>query len=207
MADVVGHDWGGWIAWAPFVGTCIARVSKGRTLRELVLGVLDDLLATDAVFVGLGSGARDYEQGLRAVQERHPDRCAVQIGFDDELAHWITAGADIFLMPSRYEPCGLNQMYAQRYGTIPVVRRTGGLADSFEAFDADSERLTVFLFDEPSVGALADALGRAVTAWGALEARAALRRNAMTRGFGWADRAPEYRSLYEEAQRRAAERS
>ncbi|MEZ6195034.1 MAG: glycogen synthase [Planctomycetota bacterium] len=181
-----------------FVGRLVAQ--KGV---ELITGVLDDLLATDAVFVALGTGAKEYEDALRAAAARHPDRCGVRIGFDDALAHRLTAGADLFLMPSRYEPCGLNQMYAQRYGTIPVVRRTGGLADTVEPFDAATGKGTGFLFDDFDAGALADALGRAIDAWSRPADRARLRRNGMGCGFGWSHRAPEYRRLYERAMRAA----
>jgi starch synthase len=191
--DPARADW-------PLVG-CIGRLVAQKGV-ELILGVLEDLLQTDALFVGLGSGARDYEKALQIFQERHPDRCAVEIGFDDELAHWITAGADIFLMPSRYEPCGLNQMYAQRYGTIPVVRRTGGLADTVLGWNSETQQGTGFLFDSPSVSALGEALGLAIQAWSDPESRAQLCRNAMTQEFGWPHRAAEYRRLYEDALRR-----
>ena len=88
----------------------------------------------------LGSGEPQYEEFFAELAARFPDRVHFRSGYDDELAHWIEAASDMFLMPSRYEPCGLNQMYSLRYGTVPIVRRTGGLADSVEHFDAAHRR-------------------------------------------------------------------
>jgi len=102
----------------------------------------------------LGSGDERYELRYRALAEAFPERIAVRIGFDEALAHRMEAGADLFLMPSRYEPCGLNQLYSLRYGTVPVVRATGGLDDTVVEFDADSGRGTGFKFGPYTVAAL-----------------------------------------------------
>jgi starch synthase len=177
-----------------FVGRLVAQ--KGV---DLLFPVADRLLSTDVSLVVLGSGASEYEQALRRLAERYPDRVGASIGFDDELAHLITAGADIFLMPSRYEPCGLNQMYSLAYGTIPVVRRTGGLADTVVEWNAQEGTGTGFLFDQPAADALAGALGRAITAYWQRDQWARLVDNAMSQDFSWERSARRYREMYETA--------
>src|SRR3970040_2246919 len=116
-------------------------------------------------FVVLGNGENGYEEALRAQAQRYPGRLAVRIGYDERLAHLIEAGADMFLMPSRFEPCGLNQLYSMRYGTIPIVRRVGGLADT--VIDATEENLkkgnaTGIVFEEARASQLMDAVDRAL---------------------------------------------
>jgi starch synthase len=138
----------------------------------------------------LGSGDREHERALRAIAGQHAGRIAVQIGFDEQLAHLIEAGADLFLMPSRYEPCGLNQMYSQRYGTPPIVRATGGLADTVE------EGVTGFVFEEPSSAALAAAARRALAAYREPGRWQALQRAGMARDFSWSAAARRYADLY-----------
>ncbi len=103
-------------------------------------------MALDATWVMLGSGERRYEDAWRALAAAHPDRVSATIGFDERLAHLIEAGADMFLMPSRFEPCGLNQMYSLRYGTVPIVRATGGLDDTVVDVDASAAEGTGFKF-------------------------------------------------------------
>ncbi|MDO8960224.1 MAG: glycosyltransferase, partial [Rhodocyclaceae bacterium] len=125
----------------------------------------------------------------------HPGQCAVDIGFSETQAHRIEAGADIFLMPSRFEPCGLNQMYSLRYGTPPVVRATGGLADT--VIDAaDAERGNGFVFAEPTAEALYAAIGRAVAAWHDQARWRRLQENGMAGDFSWAAPARRYAELY-----------
>ncbi len=123
----------------------------------------------------------------------------MKIGFDEGLAHRITAGADIFLMPSRYEPCGLNQMYAQRYGTIPVVHEVGGLADTVTEWDPSTKAGTGFLFRGAEAGALSDALGRALLAFQDKRAWTELVKNAMAVDFSWERSAKGYLEFYAEA--------
>ena len=135
-------------------------------------------------------GEREYEAALTAAAARHPGRVACASGFDEQLAHLIEAGADLFLMPSRYEPCGLNQMYSQRYGTPPVARATGGLLDTI----MDGE--TGFLFGPPQSAALVGAVKRALEAYGDTRRWRELQRRGMTRDFSWAGPARQYADLY-----------
>jgi starch synthase len=147
----------------------------------------------------LGTGEREMEEALRAAASKYPERIAVIIGFDEELAHLVEAGADMFLMPSRFEPCGMNQMYSQRYGTPPVARATGGLVDTVSDYSpgalADG-RATGFLFREPTAAALLAAVRRALTVYRNRRNWRALQRNAMARDFGWKPAAREYAGIY-----------
>jgi starch synthase len=147
--------------------------------------------------VVLGSGEPALEAAFRALQERHPRQVAFRTGYDEALAHRIEAGADVFLMPSRFEPCGLNQMYSLKYGTVPVVRRTGGLADTVAPFDAATGRGTGFLFDAFTPEALADAIRRAIAVWRVPDAWERVMRNGMAEDFSWARQGREYERLYE----------
>jgi starch synthase len=156
---------------------------------DLVAGAAAEL-ASMGQLVLLGSGDREHERALRAIAGRHPGRIAVQVGFDEQLAHLIEAGADLFLMPSRYEPCGLNQMYSQRYGTPPIVRATGGLADTVE------DGVTGFVFAEASSAALAAAARRALAAYREPGRWQALQRAGMARDFSWSAAARRYADLY-----------
>jgi len=156
-------------------------------------------------FALLGAGDRGLELAFSDFAGKRPGRVAVTLGHDESLAHLMEAGADILLMPSRFEPCGLNQMYSQRYGTIPVVRRTGGLADT--VIDATAESFTNgtatgICFEHPDAGGLAYGIDRAVELRGRPEAWAALRQNGMRRDFGWAQTAQRYVELYESLARR-----
>jgi starch synthase len=157
---------------------------------DLIAEAGDELAAMPAQLVLLGKGERALEAALRELAARHPGRVAVQVGFDEDLAHAIEAGADVFLMPSRFEPCGLNQMYSQRYGTPPVVRATGGLADTVQ----DGE--TGFLFERAESSALAAAVRRAATARGDAARWQAMQRAGMERDFSWRAAARQYADLY-----------
>ena len=157
---------------------------------DLIAAAVDDLVSLGAQLCVLGNGERQYEASLAAAAARHPERVAVAIGFNEDLAHLIEAGADVFLMPSRFEPCGLNQMYSQRYGTPPVARATGGLVDSI----ADGE--TGFLFERAESGALVAAVKRALPLYGDTRRWRDLQRRGMTRDFSWAAPARQYADLY-----------
>ena len=113
----------------------------------------------------LGSGESKHEQYFQWLRDTWPDKVGLYRGFQEELAHWIEAGSDVFLMPSRFEPCGLNQMYSLRYGTPPIVRRTGGLADTVQAWDPDTQTGTGFPFDEFSSQALAGTMDWVLRNW------------------------------------------
>ena len=150
-----------------------------------------DALATLGQVAILGSGERALERALSELAARHPGRVAVRIGFDEELAHLVEAGADIFLMPSRYEPCGLNQLYSQRYGTPPVARATGGLADTIE------DGVSGILFGPASAAAMLDALRRALAVYADAAAWRAMQRAGMARDFSWNAAARRYAALYQ----------
>jgi starch synthase len=154
----------------------------------------------------VGSGEKWCEDELRSLASRLPN-LKVKIGFDEKLAHTIEAGSDFFLMPSRYEPCGLNQMYSLRYGTLPIVHRTGGLADTVENYNQDTGAGTGFTFDSLTPRAIYDTVGWAVWAWyNRREHIKVMRARAMEKRFSWDHAAAEYGKLYERAASKAAER-
>jgi starch synthase len=172
----------------PLLGM-VGRLTHQKGI-DLVTAAAAELLGLPAQLVVLGKGDRAHEHALAALAARHPGQVAVATGFNEELAHLIEAGADLFLMPSRFEPCGLNQMYSQRYGTPPVAHATGGLADTI----VDGE--TGFLFDRPERAALVGAVGRAVAAWREPQRWRAIQRAGMARDFSWSEAARRYADLY-----------
>jgi starch synthase len=172
---------------------------------DLVTESFDRLLASGARFVFLGTGLPKYEQFLQRAAVEHSDRVAARITFDNGLAHRIEAGADVFLMPSLYEPCGLNQMYSLRYGTVPVVRATGGLADTVPDVDRDSDGVG-FSFDEYTSEALLDALGRCLKAYGDPKRWGRIVRRGMSRDLSWGASAAKYIALFRHAIARARAR-
>ncbi len=171
---------------------------KGFDLLEEVAG---DLLSQDLSVVALGTGEAKYEKMFRELAQQYPAKFSVRVGYDNTLAHKIEAGADMFLMPSRYEPCGLNQIYSLRYGTIPVVRATGGLDDTIEPFDPASARGDGFKFHEYSGAALLGVVRQALAAFGDRAAWRRLQTNGMAKDFSWGASAAEYARLYEAARR------
>lgn len=167
---------------------------------DLVLGALPALLAGGGQLAVLGSGAADQEQALRAAARRHPGRVAAEIGYDEGLAHLLQAAGDLTLVPSRSEPCGLTQLYAQRYGSLPLVRRTGGLADTVVNADdpaVAAGRATGFSFDFATPEALAGTLAWAFDAYRRPRRWTAIRKAAMAADFGWDRSAAAYLDLYE----------
>ncbi len=184
---------------APLLGV-VSRITHQKGL-DLLADIADELARLPAQLAVLGTGERALEARLAGLAERRPGQFAVAIGFDEELAHLIEAGADIFLMPSRFEPCGLNQMYSLRYGTPPVVRTTGGLADT--VVDCSETGLmdgtaNGFRFGPPTGEALLQAIRRAVSVWNDRTRWRTLQKNGMGRDYGWAQTAARYRALYEE---------
>jgi starch synthase len=162
---------------------------------ELLLAALPELFKQPLQVAVLGSGRRDWEEALQNAARHHRDRLAVRIGFDEGLAHRIEAGADLFLMPSRFEPCGLNQLYSLRYGTIPVVRRVGGLADTVVDFDGWRSG-TGFAFGDYHHRALLTATRRALELFRDRRAWHAMMRRGMALDHSWARSAEHYRALY-----------
>jgi starch synthase len=166
---------------------------------DLLADIADELPRLGASIVLLGSGERRYEDQWLGLAARYPQHIGVHIGFDERLAHLIEAGADLFLMPSRFEPCGLNQMYSLRYGTVPLVHATGGLADTVQNYDAATGTGTGFTFDEYSPQAL---LGTLRWALGVFKDRQAWRRlqaAGMRQDHSWAASARRYVEVYERA--------
>ena len=155
----------------------------------------------------VGTGAPEFEEMFDSLAERFPDRVGYERAFDVELGHLIEAGADLFLMPSRFEPCGLNQMYSMAYGTIPVVRRTGGLNDTVEAWDWEAQTGTGFTFDDYDAESFTASLEEALTVFADRDAWRRLVGNAMANDWSWAPRAAEYRAAYGRAISRRASRS
>jgi starch synthase len=164
---------------------------------DLVVSVLDYLLSKDLYFVLLGSGNRETEGYLRTIIEQHRGKAGMRFEFDNGSAHLVEAGADIFLMPSKYEPCGLNQMYSLRYGTVPVVRSTGGLADTVHEYDPATGKGTGFCFKDYDPEQFRVAIDRALALWPNRKAWVNLMRNGMQQDFGWTDSAKRYVELYE----------
>ncbi|GAC1456145.1 MAG: glycogen synthase GlgA [Steroidobacteraceae bacterium] len=180
---------------APLAGI-VSRLAAQKGIELMYEALPKVLQAHELALVALGSGEAQYEEFFSTLAQRFPGRVFFRRGYDDELAHWIEAASDLYLMPSRYEPCGLNQMYSLRYGTIPVVRRTGGLADSVEHYDRDSGTGTGVVFNDFDGPALEWALTTALDLYAQPVHRAALRANGMQRDFSWARQGGLYEALY-----------
>lgn len=174
---------------APLLGI-VSRLTYQKGL-DLVNDCADALFEQGAQLVVLGAGESGMEQYFQKLAQEYPGKCASTIGYDEALAHKIMAGADIFLMPSRFEPCGLNQMYGMRYGTPPIVRKTGGLADSV----TDGE--TGFVFEKADGNSLSSAVSRALACYRNPEAFRRIQQNGMRQDFDWRNSANSYLALYE----------
>jgi starch synthase len=173
---------------------------------DLLRDTLPELLAErDARLAVLGSGEPQYERVFAELAERFPQRVLYRNGYDEPLAHWIEGASDVFLMPSRYEPCGLNQMYSLRYGTIPIVRNTGGLADSVQHFDPITGRGTGILFNDFDANAMRWALDQAFDWYADPLLWEKLMRNAMRADFSWERQGAEYVRLFERLARGATQ--
>ena len=173
---------------------------------DLLASVGDRLAAMEATFVLLGSGDRWLEEEWQRLAARHPDRVRVRIGFDDRLAHLIEGGADLFLMPSRFEPCGLNQLYSLRYGTVPVVRATGGLADTVTPYDPRTGQGTGFVFREYTGDALLAALAQALDLFRNARRWRRLQRQGMAEDHSWDASARQYVQVYDRVIRKTSRR-
>jgi starch synthase len=164
---------------------------------DLLAAAAEELPALDATWVVLGSGEPQYEDMWRGLALWRPDRVAVHIGFDERRAHLIEGGADVFLMPSRYEPCGLNQMYSLRYGTVPVVRAVGGLVDTVRPYNPRNGQGTGFLFADYTPWAMLGVLRDAVSLYhGNRRAWTRIQKNGMRKDFSWQRSAREYVKVY-----------
>ena len=183
---------------APLFGT-ISRLAEQKGV-DIQLGALAEMLNTNMQFVILGSGSPEYERGYRDLARRFPDKVSVNIGYDETLAHRIEAGCDFFLMPSRFEPCGLNQMYSLRYGTIPVVRATGGLDDSVVDWAQNPEQATGIKFFDYSARSLARAIRKALVLFNQPALFKRCQKNAMKADFSWDKTVDEYLKAYQSIQ-------
>ena len=166
---------------------------------DLLPPVLQDLMRLPVQFVVLGSGDSEHERFLRKAARMFPKTFATHIGYDNELAHLITAGADLFLMPSRYEPCGLNQLYSLNYGTVPIVRRTGGLADTVQDYHEYYQEGNGFSFNEYSSRLLYLTVRRALDVFAERNSWQAIMKRGMRADFSWDASAKRYLALYEKA--------
>ncbi|MDP8257354.1 MAG: glycogen synthase GlgA [Candidatus Alcyoniella australis] len=181
----------------PLIGM-VTRLAEQKGC-DILAEAIDELVKLDLGLVVLGKGEEQYNRLFAKLAKRHPDHVGVRIAFDEAVAHKIEAGSDYFLMPSRYEPCGLNQLYSMRYGTIPIVRATGGLDDTVREYDPQTGRGTGFKFEEYSAQALVEAVRRAT---GFYRKRVHFRKlidNAMAADFSWKRSAKRYEEVYRQA--------
>ncbi len=179
--------------------------SIGRLVEQkgidILLGALEEMLSANLQFVLLGAGEAAFEKAFENLARRFPQCVAVRIGYDEGLSHRIEAGCDFFLMPSRFEPCGLNQMYSLRYGTVPIVRRTGGLDDTVTDVQDDVEKANGIKFGEYSAHALAKAIRKALVLYEEKDLLTQFRLNGMAMDFSWERTMAEYLKVYGRALR------
>ncbi|HEX4004022.1 MAG TPA: glycogen synthase GlgA [Candidatus Acidoferrales bacterium] len=183
----------------PLVGI-VSRFADQKGF-DLIAEAADEMMREDLALAVLGTGQSEYESLFRQLSEKYPKRVGAKIGYDNALAHKIEAGADMFLMPSRYEPCGLNQIYSLCYGTVPVVRATGGLDDTIQNFVPKTRQGTGFKFEEYGGSALLRCLRAALATYGDAKAWQAVQANGMAKDFSWKASAASYVTLYEAAKR------
>jgi starch synthase len=178
----------------PIVGL-ISRLYDTKGF-DLIMEAFPEIMKQNVQVILLGTGDRKYHTFFEKMQQKHPDKFACYLGFNDELAHLIEAGADIFLMPSKYEPCGLNQMYSLVYGTVPLVRETGGLADTVHKFNDKTGEGTGFMFKSYDSAALLKELNRALKTFEDKKTWNRIMKNGMKSDFSWNSSAKKYLELY-----------
>jgi len=186
---------------APLLGM-ISRLSSQKGI-DLVLRACDDLVSLGATIAVLGKGDEAYQTALTRKAEQHAGKMSVTIGFEETGAHHLYAASDFFLMPSLYEPCGIGQLIAMRYGTVPIARKTGGLADTIDDLDHLRGKGSGILFQDASPSALLDAVKRALCVYRDPAHMKDIARSAMSREFSWRDSAREYLALYAKSPKRA----
>jgi starch synthase len=179
---------------SPLIGM-VTRLSSQKGI-DLVADSIEDIMRSGARVVILGRGEKYYHDRLQNLQKRYAGRLSVTLDYDNSYAHRIYAGSDIFLMPSQYEPCGLGQLIALRYGSIPVGRRTGGFADSVTEYDKSSGSGTGFLFQHYSSDEMYEAVQRALRLYQDREVWRNIVRNAMSQDFSWRQSVKAYLALY-----------
>ena len=178
----------------PLLGV-VSRLTTQKGLDPL-LGALPRLLDSGGQLAVLGAGAAEIERGFIAAGDAHPGAVGIRIGYDERLAHRVVAGADAIVVPSRFEPCGLTQMYGLAYGTLPLVRKVGGLADTVK--DASEPGGNGFVFVPATIDAMRTAIARVVRTWHERDDWRALQQHAMRADLSWAPSARAYMSLYRE---------
>jgi starch synthase len=178
----------------PLIGM-ISRFSEQKGVR-LLLEAADELFAENVQLIILGEGDPELQDAVSELKERFPTKVGVKIGFDDELAHLIEASADMFLMPSLFEPCGLNQLYSFVYGTVPIVRATGGLADTVSDFNPETKEGNGFVFQEFAADAMLVAVRRALHTFHEREQWEAVQQNGMNGDYSWSASGRYYSELY-----------
>ncbi len=183
----------------PVIG--IVSRFAGQKGFDLVSQVMDRLAREEMILVVLGSGEKPYEEMFARMAKAFPGKIALKITYDNKIAHKIEAGADMFLMPSRYEPCGLNQIYSLKYGTVPIVRATGGLDDTIDPWDARSATGTGFKFTDYTGEALLAAIKTALQAFRDQTSWQKLMKNGMAKDFSWATSAKDYVKVYEKVRK------
>ncbi len=184
---------------------CSGVISHFTTHKgfDLIAEIIEDLLREDLRLVLVGTGEPYYENLFKTLQERHPDKLGVRVEADETLAHKVEAGADILLMPSHYEPGGLPQIYGLKYGTVPVVRATGGLDNTIEEWNPETSEGTGFKFATLSAGEFRSKIDEALKLFRSDKAAwQTLMRNGMAKDYSWAKPAAEYVELYEAIARR-----
>ena len=164
---------------------------------DLITQIANRLVREEMIIVALGAGDKAYEEMFQRLHKKFPNKIALNVAYDNALAHKIEAGADMFLMPSRYEPCGLNQIYSLKYGTVPIVRATGGLDDTIEPWDARTGKGTGFKFTEYNGEALLQTIKQALEAYRDQTSWQVLMRNGMSKDFSWSASAREYGKIYD----------
>jgi starch synthase len=181
----------------PVIGM-VARFVQQKGF-DLIQQVADRIAYQELIMVVLGSGEPEYEDMFRRLNRQYPQKFGIRIAYDDALAHKIEAGSDMFLMASHYEPCGMSQIYSLKYGTVPIVRATGGLDDTVEQFDPRTLKGTGFKFRQYSGEAMLETLQTALKAYGDQKSWQALMRNGMAQDYSWPSSAREYVKAYERA--------
>jgi starch synthase len=179
----------------PIIGI-ISRFASQKGF-DLIAQIVDRLVREDLLIIGIGSGDKKYEEMFLRLNKQFPQKIAVKIAYDNAVAHKIEAGSDMFLMPSQYEPCGLNQIYSLKYGTVPIVRATGGLDDTIESWDTRTGKGTGFKFSEFSGEVLLLTIKNALLAFRDQTSWQTLMRNGMKKDFSWDASAKEYIRIYE----------
>jgi starch synthase len=181
----------------PLIGT-ISRLADQKGF-DLIASSLGDMLSKGVQYIILGTGERKYHDLFTQLSKQFPKSFAVKIAYDNRLAHLIEAGSDMFLMPSQYEPCGLNQLYSLKYGTVPIVRGVGGLEDTIIDYTKSQDTGTGFKFYDYSENALLDAIERALGVYKNQSAWQSLIKQCMSEDFSWEKSAKEYVELYKKA--------